>query len=112
MDIHSPNVRLSQGLFVWRSSVDDDPVSQHTSLAAFRFFSPLAPSADFFFLRGLVGLTSPRSKTSSGRLQLPSQVSLHKLQWNQENSNLLSHVLDAQSTRILEFLLVLLPSET
>lgn len=69
MDIQSPDVQLSRGLFVWRPSVDDSPVSQHTSLAAFRFFSPLAPSADFFF-SGRVGLTSPRSKTSSGRLQL------------------------------------------
>lgn len=70
VDIYSPNVRLSRGLFVWRPSVDDGRVSQHTSVAAFRFFSPLAPSADFFFFRGRVGLTSPRSKTSSGRLQL------------------------------------------
>lgn len=68
----------SRGFFIWRSFVDDEPLSRPTSVVAFRFFRPLAPSA--FFLRGRVGLTSPGSKTSSGRLQLKSQVSLHRLQ--------------------------------
>lgn len=60
-------------------SVNDNPTSKHTSLAAFRFLSPLAPSAAFFF-SGRVGLISPTSKTSSGRLQLRSLVSLRRLQ--------------------------------
>lgn len=54
--------------FVARPSVFDDPVSQRTSVGAFRLM-PLVPFVAFFF-RGLVGLISPGSKTSSGRLQL------------------------------------------
>lgn len=59
--------------FVARLNEFDDPISQRTSVGAFRLL-PLVPFVAFF-LRGLVGLVSPGSKTSSGRLQLFMLVS-------------------------------------
>lgn len=73
------NMVFSRPLYLAFLSVNGNSTSKHTSLAAFRFLSPLAPSAAFFF-SGRVGLTSPGSKTSSGRLQLRSLVSLRRLQ--------------------------------